>query len=185
MNPSPNGAAVAVLEMPNFASKAKLKGRFEDSHGMKRFQFLISILACGFVLAGCSETKFLDSLGAGKSSTPQETGVQTGNNLAMPPDLQLKAPGTVTETYQPNKVAAAPAETTGNDAAPVAPLPVAQVPKQDIYAQYGVSKNKPDGTAKTREELQAELKQAMLKKKQQTDPNYGTIFNIGSVFKDG
>ncbi len=158
---------------------------------MKRFHFLISILACGFVVAGCSETKFLDTLGAGKSSTPQETGVQTGNNLAMPPDLQLKAPGTVTETYQPNKVAAAPVDNTNYDAdapvapAPVAKAPVAKVPVQDIYAQYGISKTKPDGTAKTQGELTGELKVAIRKKKQQTDPNYGTIFNIGNVFKDG
>jgi hypothetical protein len=57
--------------------------------------------------------------------------------------------------------------------------------KRDIYAEYGVSKLKPDGTAKTPAELQTELKQAILKRKQQQNPGYGTIRNIGNIFSDG
>ena len=45
--------------------------------------------------------------------------------------------------------------------------------------------SKPDGTAKTKEELQAELKVAILKRKQQQQPGYGTVRNIGNIFKDG
>ena len=63
-------------------------------------------------------------------------------------------------------------------------VPVAPV-KRDIYAEYGISKVKPDGTAKTDYELKQELKLAMLKRKQQQNPNYGTVFNIGNIFDDG
>ena len=64
---------------------------------------------------------------------------------------------------------------------PVAPAPV----KRDVYAEYGVSKVKPDGTPKTDQELKTDLKQAILKRKQQQNPGYGTVRNIGSIFSDG
>ena len=69
--------------------------------------------------------------------------------------------------------------------ATVAPVAFAPVPPKDIFAEYGIAKLKPDGTTKTKEELQAELKVAVIKRKQQQNPNYGTIFNLGNVFKDG
>jgi hypothetical protein len=101
----------------------------------------------------------------------------------------LRPPGTVvTENYQPNAVTTAPVETAslydGSDAAVASPVARAPV-KTDIYAEYGISRSKPDGTAKTKEELQAELKLAILKRKQFQQPGYGTIRNIGNIFKDG
>ena len=54
--------------------------------------------------------------------------------------------------------------------------------QQDIYAQYGISKYRADGTRKTEGELSAELKQAMIAKKRQANPNYGTIWNMGNIF---
>ena len=65
-------------------------------------------------------------------------------------------------------------------ASPVAPV----APKQDLYEQYGISKTNADGTPKKPEILQAELKAAILKKKRETNPGYGTISNIGAIFKD-
>ena len=120
-----------------------------------------------------------------KGSVPQASGVQTGNALAMPPDLQLPAPGQTTDAYQPNVVGAVPAKVGSapvNNSADVAitPLPM----KQDLYAQYGVNKLNADGTPKDPWKLRAELKAAMLKKKQQTNPGYGTVANIGAIFSD-
>ena len=62
--------------------------------------------------------------------------------------------------------------------------PVATAPAGDIYDQYGISKINPDGTHKTTLQLRDELSAAMLKKRQQTNPKYGTFANIGAIFKD-
>ena len=154
---------------------------------MKTVWTFSGVLALGFVLGGCSSSGFLNSMGLGNSPAPQQTPVvRTGNNLALPPDLQLRPPGAVTEDYQPNQPPVAPVESASLDqglysSPPVAPAPV----KRDIYAEYGISKIKPDGTAKTPDELKAELKVAILKRKQQQNPGYGTIRNIGAIFKEG
>jgi hypothetical protein len=149
-----------------------------------------SLSSLGFIaalaLGGCSETNFADFMGAGKYSS-NESQVHTGNNLAMPPDLQLDAPGT--------RVAAAPTPTTGAQAASV-PTPVAgqtaaaapppaAAAEQDVYVRYGISKTNPDGTEKTKQQLWKELRAAQLAEKRRTNPNYGTIFNIGNIFSDG
>jgi soluble lytic murein transglycosylase-like protein len=156
---------------------------------MKTVWTLSGVLALSFVLGGCSSSKLLNSMGLGNSAAPQTPVVQTGNNLALPPDLQLRPPGTVTENYQPNQAPAAPAtpvETAALDEGLYSSAPVAAAPvKRDIYAEYGVSKLKPDGTAKTDQELKADLKLAILKRKQQQNPGYGTIRNIGNIFSDG
>jgi len=57
-------------------------------------------------------------------------------------------------------------------------------PEGDVYERNGISKVRPDGTPKTDQELQAELKALYLAKKRQKNPSYGTIFNIGNIFKD-
>jgi hypothetical protein len=113
--------------------------------------------------------------------------VQTGNNLALPPDLQLRPPGTATETYQPTPAPPAPVETASVEEGLYSPVPATPAPavKKDIYAEYGISKTKPDGTPKLEADLKAELKQAILKRKRETQPGYGTVRNIGNIFKDG
>ena len=154
---------------------------------MKTVWTFSGILALGFVLGGCSSSGLLNSMGLGNSPAPQQTpAVRTGNNLALPPDLQLRPPGTVTETYQPNPPPA-PVETASAEEGLYSPVPATPAPvvKKDIYAEYGISKTKPDGTPKTDLELKAELKQAILKRKQETNPGYGTIRNLGSIFSDG
>jgi hypothetical protein len=147
-------------------------------------KFVCSLLALALVLGGCSSASRL--LGGG-SSAPASSNIQVGNNLAMPPDLQLKAPSNApSDAYQPNTVGAGTAvQTTALNQPPAAPKPIAAAPKQDIYEQYNISKVKPDGTAKTPEELKKELKLAILKKKQETQPGYGTVRNIGNIFSDG
>ncbi len=74
-------------------------------------------------------------------------------------------------------------------------VPQAQQPQQpqqlqpqaanDPYAKWGVSRYKADGTKKTRTELDEEMRQKRLEYERQKNPNYGTIFNLGSVWSDG
>ena len=74
-------------------------------------------------------------------------------------------------------------------------VPQAQQPQQpqqlqpqaanDPYAKWGVSRYKADGTKKTRTELDEEMRQKRLEYERQKNPNYGTIFNLGSVWTDG
>ena len=72
---------------------------------MKTVWKLSGVLALSFVLGGCGASRMLNSMGLGNSPAPEAPVVQTGNNLAMPPDLRLRPPGTaVSENYQPNAV---------------------------------------------------------------------------------
>jgi hypothetical protein len=153
---------------------------------MKTVWKISGVLAMSLVLAGCGASRLLGGMGLGSSDpAPQAPAVRTGNNLALPPDLQLRPPGTVTETYQPNPAPPAPVQTASAEEGLYAPVTPAPVVKKDIYAEYGVSKIKPDGTPKTEGELRAELKQAIIKRKRETNPGYGTVRNIGNIFSDG
>jgi len=138
------------------------------------------LVALGFVASGC--TSISDVMRPGPEEQPAQP--QAYHDLSMPPDLQLPAPGTAVPpstpapaiaSSEPGQVAAAPATPYGSSAS---------VPEGDVYERYGISKFHPDGTPKTQTELQAELKKAYLAKKQQKNPNYGTVFNIGNIFKD-
>lgn len=154
---------------------------------MKTVWKISGVLAMSLVLAGCGgASRLLGGMGLGSSDpAPQAPVVRTGNNLALPPDLQLRPPGTVTETYQPNPPPA-PVQTASAEEGLYAPVvPAAPVIKKDIYAEYGISKTKPDGTPKLEADLKAELKQAILKRKRETNPGYGTVRNIGNIFSDG
>jgi hypothetical protein len=146
----------------------------------------IMVLAgIGLWLGACS---LGSSLLNSKGSAPQASNIQVGNNLALPPDLQLPAPGQTTDTYQPNPIPAAPVasaiparKVSTAGLPPLATLPPA---KQDIYDQYGISKLNADGTKKTPTILGNELRAAILKKKREANPGYGTIANIGNIFND-
>jgi hypothetical protein len=59
-----------------------------------------------------------------------------------------------------------------------------QPPQQDIYEKYGISKVGPDGKPKSENQLYKELHAAQLAEKRKANPNYGTIWNMGNVFKD-
>lgn len=169
---------------------------------MKQGASALLIAAAAFALGGCGETRFTEVLSGGKPSAAGNLQVQTNQNLAMPPDLRLPRPGAATSeaqvaTYNPpaednlsdenlvdqglpgdEPAAAAPAQGSVKAAAPVKPA-------GDIYDRYGISKTRPDGTKKSDGELQNELKKAYLAKKRQSEPGYGTIWNIGAIFKDG
>jgi hypothetical protein len=148
---------------------------------------LTFVAATAALLAGCS----MGGLLSGKRGVPSDQNVQTGNQLAMPPDLSLATPGTgsapqvsAAETIDEGDVldggaAAAPVKTRKEAAL------ANQNPQGDIYEQYGISKLKPDGTKKEDWELREELRKAIIAKKRQQNPGYGTIRNIGGLFTDG
>ena len=169
---------------------------------------IVSGVALG--IAGCSTSSddtLNDMIGLGKD-VPDESQVRTHQALAMPPDLQLRAPsGEVTETGQPNPYAQAvtvpapapaapqtayPAEPDYNATAPAQNQQVANAPQQvqpvqpaptnDVYAQYGISRTNPDGTEKDQAQLTKELRDAIQAKKRAENKNYGTVFNIGELF---
>ncbi|MGE0240858.1 MAG: hypothetical protein AB7F09_20860 [Parvibaculaceae bacterium] len=155
-------------------------------------------LMAAFAVAGCSETKMQNLLGSGKDTAPDESQVRVNRNLAMPPDLNLRPPsGEVTEYGEPNQVASAtpPAE-PAMDQAQTAPQPLqtaaAKPPaasgsdpaQPDAYEKYGISKTGPDGKPKSENQLYKELRAAQIAEKRKNNPNYGTIWNMGNVFKD-
>jgi hypothetical protein len=104
----------------------------------------------------------------------------------------LPQPGTTAPAPDPGMdsteaaLTAPPAETT----APSAPrtsaaAPAARAtPADSVYTQAGISLYKPDGTKKTDAELRNELQAYYLAQKKAKNPNYGTVFNIGNIFKD-
>jgi hypothetical protein len=154
---------------------------------MSRSSF-VSMVCIGFsalALAGC--TSLLGGDNPAKLGGPSTVTVPVANNLAMPPDLQLPPPGSGTDYQAPTP--AAPAKTAAL-AKPKAGSTsiygggVASAAPQDVFDQYGISKTKPDGTPKTQVELSTELKAAVLLKKKQQNPSYGTIGNIGNIFND-
>ncbi len=146
---------------------------------MKHVGPVAVLLAAGALASGC--TSIADVMRPGPAEQPQVQ--QTYQDLSMPPDLQLRPPGTAAAppavqepaAVSSTKVASAPATPYGNAAA---------APAGDIYERNGISRVKPDGTAKSDAELQAELKKVYLAKKQAANPNYGSVFNIGNIFKD-
>lgn len=152
------------------------------------------ILAAGLALAGCSSTSSL----LNGSRGPDAAAVPTGRNLAMPPDLQLPAPGSgQVAAYQPaqpapsySASAAAPPADDGVYGTPAATprsaLARTKCPNGtmaiDIYACYNINKLKPDGTKKTQAEMSSELRTAMTIEKRRSNPSYGTFKNFGELF---
>jgi uncharacterized protein YceK len=147
----------------------------------------LSLLITAVALGGCSSVSGL--LGGDRSAPsaqPQQIQANNNNQLALPPDLTLRAPGaqpsydSASLAAPAPKRAAAPASTNlyEEGAAP------ASAPKVDVYEKYGISKLNPDGSKKDEGKLSAELRAAILAEKRKTNPNYGSIMNIGGLFKD-
>jgi len=173
---------------------------FEGNCAIMKTAFGLALsLTAALAVAGCSETKMQDLLGSGKDAVPDEAQVRVNRNLSMPPDLNLRPPsGETAEDGQPNTVATAlpPAQPAMDQAqAQPAPQPVRTAaatppaqgqgePKQDVYEKYGISKVGADGKPKTENQLYKELHAAQLAEKRKVNPNYGTIWNMGNVFKD-
>ena len=131
------------------------------------------------LLTGCGDSM----RGYLERDTPAQT-TAVRQDLTMPPDLRLAPPGTAPAapetpapaTYDDSLGATAPTVPAEPSAAPAAP--------QDKYAKAGIPLTKPDGTKKSDAELDAELRTYYLAKKRQQNPNYGTVFNMGNIFKD-
>lgn len=153
---------------------------------MSRVASIVAGLLAGVVLSGCSTS--MSGLLGGDEPVQQQVSAQAAPDLSMPPDLQLPAPGTqappppVRSTQVASLQEPDYAEPSVSQA-PSSPAP-APAPQGDIYERNGISKVNADGTPKTDAELKAELKQKYLTQKQQANPNYGTVFNIGNIFKD-
>jgi hypothetical protein len=141
-----------------------------------------AILLVSLTLAGCSS----NLLGGGSGPTVEQN-IPVGNQLALPPDLSLRAPSATTPTYRANPAPGVNDAAVFSDDinAPVnrqAALPKAT--STDPYEKYGISKLKPDGSKKDDGVLREELRQAVLAEKRKTNPGYGTIRNIGELFRD-
>jgi len=78
------------------------------------------------------------------------------------------------------------AEAAATATATPAPAPTEQKPAtlDDAYQRYGISKTYPNGKPKPDGILYEELRQAQLAAKRAADPKYGTIWNMGDMFKD-
>ncbi|WP_421695622.1 hypothetical protein [Aestuariivirga sp.] len=152
-------------------------------------------------LSGCGSTM----RGYLEKDTPTEQ-VAVRQDLTMPPDLRLPPPGTTAAAPDPgalstqNSLSAAPPAAPltvipGNTpaAAPraVTPAPVttatttaAASGPDAIYVNAGISVTNPDGTRKSDQQLRAELQAYYIAQKKAKNPNYGSVFNMGNIFKD-
>jgi hypothetical protein len=157
---------------------------------MKSAPITFVVLAASLLLAGCS-SGLLDR----KSTVPQAASVPTNGNLALPPDLQLATPGTATRRVAQPVVEDGLYDTASAEAGAAAPPPRSAVGQArqncpsgavttDVYVCYGISKVNSDGTPKSKERLAAELKAAVLAEKRRQNPGYGTVKNIGAIFRD-
>jgi hypothetical protein len=145
-----------------------------------RFSGLLVLSVVSMLMAGCS-SGLPNLLGGGNAAPTAQPQIAVNNELAMPPDLSLATPGTRAPAA---RVATADEQAIYDDAPAVAAKPRAVTPTQDVYEQYGISKLNPDGTKKDEGKLREELRQAVLAKKRQQNPNHGTVFNVGELFRD-
>lgn len=194
-----------------------------------RLRTLACLGALALPLAACGETAFQDLMDVGKYS-PDESKVARGQALTVPPDLQLRPPGSAAAAAAPQPApqavpgqplattapqygaapttpaqptpynaatATAPAQSAATAPRPITPTQpgtattaattpgAAPAQPDDVYARYGISRTNPDGTKKTQSQLNAELRKVALARKRQKNPNYGTIFNMGNIWRDG
>ena len=149
---------------------------------MKPAVSLALLVAMASGLSGCGSA-MRDYL---ERPTPNQTAA-VQQDLTMPPDLRLPPPGSAPSAPDGGAGSLAMAEP--------APAPVqtsvspvtqggASTPKDSVYTQAGISLYRADGTKKTDAELKAELQALYTARKRQKNPNYGTVFNIGNIFKD-
>ena len=160
----------------------------------------VTVLLClaGLSLSGCANSM----RGYLEKDTPTQT-LSARQDLTMPPDLRLPAPGTTTAPPDPGVGAApaaaqqaaltappttAPAYTAPKTAAPAVKTAAVttQAPSgpDAIYTNAGISVYNPDGTRKSDQQLRQELQDYYIAQKKAKNPNYGSVFNIGNIFKD-
>lgn len=168
-----------AAEKPEFSARSS-DPEVEKGACMKSTASVAVLGGIALLLAGCGNTM----RGYLERDTPTETAA-VRQDLTMPPDLRLPPPGSAPAAPEP-----APASSYDNGlaapapATPVSPVTQGGTVQQDKYAKAGISRTKPDGTAKTDYELDQELRQVYLARKRAQNPNYGTVMNIGNIFKD-
>jgi hypothetical protein len=140
----------------------------------------LNLAVIAMALAGCAPGQNMIVLKDSIIKLPPPPKLQVGNNLAMPPDLQLAAPAQTVEAYKPNVGTGEGAYKDLQDAAAKAPPPTA--PR--IFADYGIPLSDENGKPKSPDRLQKELKAAKLARKKKLNPDYGTIKNFRNMFKD-
>ncbi|MFN4142321.1 hypothetical protein [Aestuariivirga sp.] len=149
---------------------------------------LLGLMAIGLTGCGSAMRDYLE-----KETPPQSAAIR--QDLSMPPDLRLPPPGTTAPAPDPGAVAATtstaaltapPSEeaSAAKTAAPAAPAAGSNTAADDVYTRAGISVYKADGTKKSDAELRRELQEYYLAQKKAKNPNYGTVFNIGNIFKD-
>ncbi len=149
-------------------------------------------IAATLLLAGCSESSFMDTLGIGKQ-VPDERLVSTNPPLSVPPDMQLRPPAETVPEPRQAAAAANDSNLSGPQSLDAVPTPGESQPMtingkpvskaDEIYVKHGINPYKPDGTHKTVVELNRELAAKIREEKKRKNPKYGTIFNIGELFK--
>jgi hypothetical protein len=138
---------------------------------------------CAVQNLGSQVLKSVFHTAPGPVVVPAQQRVNVGNNLALPPDLQLAVPGQTSEAYVPN---VGTGEGAAHDIAVAKanepPLPAPTAPS--IFAEYNISLVDADGNPKSAQQLAKELKAAKLARKKALNPDYGTIKNIRNIFTD-
>ncbi|MFM8747055.1 MAG: hypothetical protein ACKOED_10370 [Aestuariivirga sp.] len=144
---------------------------------------VVGLVAIG--VAGCSNPmrSYLEK------DTPAQSAAMR-QDLTMPPDLRLPPPGTTTAAPDPgayaNETAAltAPAPAPATASAVATPAPAVNNGPYAVYTNAGISLTNPDGSKKTDQQLREELQAYYVAQKKTKNPKYGTVFNIGNIFKD-
>jgi hypothetical protein len=153
---------------------------------MKPAVFTVFLAVLATALAGCGSTmrEYLE-----KETPAQSAAVRS--DLTMPPDLRLPQPGTTAPAPDTGAVsteasltAPPPAAAKSAPVTSAAPPAAGATSVDSIYTQAGISIYKPDGTRKSDTELRKELQDYYMAQKKAKNPNYGTVFNIGNIFKD-
>ena len=154
---------------------------------MKSASVMFLLGAMSVALAGCGSSM--------RSYLEKDTPTQTAavrQDLTMPPDLRLPPPGTTAPAPDPGALSTSSAAAlTAPPAASIAPkAPAAAAPAvasnspDAVYINAGISVTNPDGTRKPDAQLRKELQEYYIAQKKAKNPNYGTVFNIGNIFKD-
>lgn len=167
---------------------------------MNRAGMTVLLCVAGLSLAGCSNSmrSYLEK------DTPTES-LNARQDLTMPPDLRLPPPGTTAAAPDPGAANVPAVNQTASLTAPPTETPVYSAPKatapaaaqkpvtatppanngtDSIYTNVGISVYNPDGTHKTDAQLRQELQAYYIAQKKAKNPSYGTVFNMGNIFKD-
>ena len=179
---------------------------------VKRLSRSAAVLLVLPLLAACAETSFMDAFDAGKNtpderlvstnqplSMPPDMALRQPGAASAPGSasngLQVQQGQRATGTYQapppPQPAYQQPQQPDWQNAQPQpAPQPQQQAlapqpevaPKDKIYYDNGVNPYNADGTRKTVDQLNAELRNKTLENTRAANPSYGTIFNMGELW---